>query len=259
MRSSSALAAITISVAPGASTFDPIVLISRFISCTRKSSLRPHGSGAARAAPVLEMTAHPHDFLVDVGPRHEADDLLRDAAGSPCRSAAESPAARAAALELLLAVARSRSSVHDAADGVEPAVEVRCDESAFGLAHDHERVQRLADDELDEEATPLGRRGGRRAFARISMSCGIRSTSDAVSAPVTRPRRARRRSRRHALEQRFVEHDVALGGDVIRRQREFDAAARHALLESSDRTRLSTAPSDCGALTTTSRTGGSPT
>ena len=43
--SSSAFAAMISSDTRRPSAFEPIVLTSRFISCSRKSSFRPHGSG----------------------------------------------------------------------------------------------------------------------------------------------------------------------------------------------------------------------
>src|SRR4029434_6025170 len=48
--SSSALAEITRFDTRSPSAFDPIVFTSRFISCSRKSSLRPHGSGDCASA-----------------------------------------------------------------------------------------------------------------------------------------------------------------------------------------------------------------
>jgi hypothetical protein len=48
--SSSALSETTTSETAGPSAFDPTVFTSRFISWSRKSSLRPHGSGASDKA-----------------------------------------------------------------------------------------------------------------------------------------------------------------------------------------------------------------
>ena len=64
---------------PVPSAFDATVLTSRFISCSRKSSLRPHGSSDDdERLPVREMGAEPRDLLADVGPSRHAHDLLRD-------------------------------------------------------------------------------------------------------------------------------------------------------------------------------------
>ena len=63
----------------GPSAFDPAVLTSRFISCSRKSSLRPQGSGDSREGlPMVEMAPEAHDLLGDVRPADELGDLLGD-------------------------------------------------------------------------------------------------------------------------------------------------------------------------------------
>ena len=70
------------------SAFDPIVFTSRFISCSRKSSLRPHGSAlSASVDPVRHVRAEPRDLLADVG-------ACSRRARFPARRRSRRPAAR---------------------------------------------------------------------------------------------------------------------------------------------------------------------
>ena len=79
MRSSSAFAWMISSETCRPSAFEPMVLISRFISCSRKSSLRPHGSGAGgQRVPVREVPAKARHLFGDVRALRDAHDLLRD-------------------------------------------------------------------------------------------------------------------------------------------------------------------------------------
>ena len=60
--------------------FEPMVLISRFISCARKSSVRPTGSLRVHAVvELLEMALQPRDFLRDVRAVGEKNDLFEHA------------------------------------------------------------------------------------------------------------------------------------------------------------------------------------
>ena len=79
MRSSSALAAMTISVARRALDLRPdgVDLAVHFLhEEIELAAARLRAVG--QRPPVLDVAAQPHDFLVDVGPRHEPDDFLRD-------------------------------------------------------------------------------------------------------------------------------------------------------------------------------------
>ena len=203
-----------ISDTAGPSALEPVVLTSRFISCSRKSSLRPHGSGESlQRLPVLEVAAEPHDLLGDVRAADELRDLLGDQrlvgqrvgaqlahplvqprlqAGHPCSGG------RATCVEQL---AEQRA----------PRIEVGPQIAAFADAHRVELVERRADGLLDQRPTSGARRPRRRPrpFSRIASACGKRSRSPGVITPVDVAPLARPLERAaERVEERFVQLDV---------------------------------------------------
>ena len=232
------------------------MLTSRFISWSRKSSLRPHGSGAVgQRAPVREVAAQADDLLVDVRPRDEPHDLLGQRrriarqVGRQCREPLAQP-------RLELRAAR-RAPAARARPRAPPSVASRASRSAaqkpaLGLAHRDERVERVAERRASTQRGAASRRDRarrRRPSDRISSDLRKAQQVGRRQRAGHQPARARAVERRgHALEQRLVEHDLArrrrgaLDATATLRRGRARAAAAPAL-----RTRPSIAPSDCGA------------
>ncbi len=95
IRSSSAFPSITSAATPASCAFEPIVLSSRPISWTTKSSLRPTAPAAPQQlARVLEVRVQSDQLLGDVEAVGHQRRLLRHAAGFEAGLAAQIAASR---------------------------------------------------------------------------------------------------------------------------------------------------------------------
>ncbi len=146
--SSSALAAMISSETFKPSAFEPIVLTSRFISCSRKSSFLPTGSATVgERYPVQNVSAEPRHLLADVRPRRHPHDLLRNRRLVGLQLGPQFP--DAVGDPLLHRSAPWSAAVSDALDQVRdaipPHVEIGPHVIAFARAHRIEIDQCLID------------------------------------------------------------------------------------------------------------------
>ena len=169
-----------------------MVLISRFISCSRKSSLRPHGSGAVtERVPVHEMRPEARDLLADVrsAPR---------CARSPAPASRDRPARRRRARARARGASLRASVRPSAAASARPSISV-CEERTarrevgpqlrpFVRPHAIQVGQRLVHGILHrvEQSTPEAAPRSPRP-SRIESAWGSRRRSPGVSRPSMSP------------------------------------------------------------------------
>ena len=232
------------------SIFEPIVFSSRFISWTRKSSLRPHGSGPP--ASICQWSKWPRSRTSSSSTSDRATNRTTSCAsarGSACASS-DRPASRSRrrASTLALAVVAQPLELVDVAPAASPAAPSR------SVSRNRPSVSRIStsasiassSDRLEQRreiAAAASSARDRAPRCRISSTCGMRTTSDAVSAPVTRPRaRAASSAAAIAIEQRFVQRHLRHGlGRRLDADRHLDAAARQPLLQPRAHARLGVA------------------
>ena len=162
------------------------MLTSRFISWSRKSSFRPHGSGPSQGFPVREVGAEPGDLLADVGAGGRAHDLLGDCRRSTGRSRRQLPHA----------FAQPRLELHPAPSAARPCRSTRA-ASATRRASDppagaRPRARIVSSSAIAASTAPSTSRPARPMTAgasadrsRTTSACGSRSRSPGVSGPAT--------------------------------------------------------------------------
>ena len=238
IRSSSAFMSTMIGDTCSPSDFDPMVFTSRFISCSRKSSFRPHGSApAGEVVPVYEVGAEPDELLADVRAGHEAHHFLRHRRRIEGQAAAEiaDPLVQPRPQDAL----PLRRGVGDALDGRGQRRRAgrrgrRAAARLPGAASRRApRARRRAPSRRRASAGPLRPRATRPAPRAPPAPAGSAADRRAASAPLTTPSsRARSIAAATRPRERLVElDDRRRHAPRLHADGDFDAAARQPLLD----------------------------
>ena len=244
------------------SAFEPIVFTSRFISCSRKSSLRPHGSGAVgQRDPVREVAAEPRDLLADVRPRRRTSTISCATGVSSACSSARSSRTRSCSRARIAATPRRpppRRARRDRRRSARRAVEIGAQVIAFARRASCRDRSSAASTAASTRAASCARR------LRRSSSWPLADRQRLRQAAAGRPASARRstspRSRACSSAAASASTNASLNSTSTRRRlpqlhatAELDAAARHALLRPARAAAASIAASDCGTRSCRSR------
>ena len=223
-----------------------MVLTSRFISCSRKSSLRPHGSAAVgQRVPVREVAAEARDLLADVGALRDAHDFLRD------RRLVDRQRGRQLARRARAAAPRARRarrrrpprvrSIRPASSALRASRSARrC--SPFAHAHRVELVERGSRPPPRPPAPSVRRHAAGLRHALADARAPAAGAAGRPASARRRPARARApasSAAASALRELLVQLDVRRRHLAqLQRDAELDAAARQPLLHQRAQPRL---------------------